>query len=226
MKTRIHLNFLHVLLALTLILAQACNASKTVKGGAIGAAAGGAIGGVIGSKKGNTAAGVIIGAAVGGAAGALIGRYMDKQAKEMEQELEGAQVERVGEGILITFDSGLLFGFDSYALTATTRSNLNELADILKKYEDTEILVEGHTDSKGSDEYNMTLSKNRAKAVSDYLTQKGVASNRLKINGYGESRPVADNDTDAGRAQNRRVEVAVYANEKLKEDAKKGNVKM
>ncbi|MBK7869345.1 MAG: OmpA family protein [Saprospiraceae bacterium] len=226
MKTRFHLKSLYILLALSLFIAQACNTSKTVKGGAIGAAAGGAIGGVIGSKKGNTAAGVIIGAAIGGAAGALIGRYMDKQAKEIEQEVEGVEVERVGEGILLTFDSGLLFGFDSYELNSTTRANLNDLAEILKKYEDTEIMVDGHTDAKGTDEYNMKLSKNRANAVSNYLTQKGVAKSRFKVNGYGESRPVADNESDAGRQQNRRVEVALYANEELKKDAEKGDVKM
>ena len=226
MKTKILSKFLYLLLAVALFFGQACNASRSVKGGAIGAGAGGVIGGAIGSKKGNTAAGAIIGAAVGGAAGALIGRYMDNQAKEMEQEVKGVEVERVGEGILLTFDSGLLFGFDSYQLTATTKGNLDKMADILQKYEDTEIKIEGHTDSKGTDSYNMTLSKNRAKSVSDYLASKGVARNRLQTEGYGETRPVDTNDTDAGRGKNRRVEVAVFANENLKKDAEKGDVKM
>lgn len=223
MKTKFRLNFLHIVLAFALI-AQACNASKSVKGGAIGAGAGGAIGGVIGGKKGNTAAGIIIGAAIGGAAGALIGRYMDKQAKEIEKEVEGVEVERVGEGILLTFDSGLLFGFDSYQITAATKANLDKLAGVLEEYKDTEIVIEGHTDSKGTDSYNQTLSKNRAQAVSSYLTQKGIPNSRVKTNGWGEGRPVADNDTEAGRQQNRRVEVAVYANNDLKKAAEKGEV--
>lgn len=226
MKTNLLSKFLYVLLIVALFITQACNASRSVKGGAIGAAAGGTVGGVIGSKKGNTAAGVIIGAAVGGAAGALIGRYMDKQAKEIEQEVEGVEVERVGEGILLTFDSGLLFNFDSYQLTATTKANLDKMAEIVKKYEDTEILIEGHTDSVGSDAYNMTLSKNRAQSVADYLAGQGVAKSRLKTKGYGESRPITTNDTDSGRQQNRRVEAAIYANENLKKDAKDGNVGM
>ncbi|MFN7115813.1 MAG: OmpA family protein [Saprospiraceae bacterium] len=225
MKTKQISRFLHVLLIVALLIAQACNASRSVKGGAIGAAAGGAVGGAIGSKKGNTAAGVIIGAAVGGAAGALIGRYMDKQAKEME-EVKGVEVERVGEGILLTFDSGLLFNFDSYQLTAATKENLKKMAEIVKKYDDTEILIEGHTDSVGSDSYNMTLSKNRAQSVADYLAAQGVAKNRLKTKGYGESRPVATNDSDSGRQQNRRVEAAIYANEELKKDAKDGDIGM
>lgn len=226
MNTKPLSKFLYFLLVIALFVGQACNASRSVKGGAIGAAAGGAVGGAIGGKKGNTAAGVIIGAAVGGAAGALIGRYMDKQAKEMEQEVKGVELERVGEGILLTFDSGLLFNFDSYQLTATTKENLNKMAEIVKKYDDTEILIEGHTDSVGSESYNMTLSKNRAQSVADYLAQQGVARNRLKTKGYGESRPLSTNDTDAGRQQNRRVEAAIYANDDLKKDAKEGDVGM
>lgn len=226
MKTKFQLNFLHIVLAFALIIGQACNTSKTVKGGAIGAGAGGVIGGVIGSKKGNTAAGAIIGAAVGGAAGALIGRYMDKQAKEMEQEVAGVEVERVGEGILLTFDSGLLFAFNSFEVNATTKANLDKMVTILEKYDDTEIMIDGHTDSKGTDAYNQTLSKNRANSVASYLKTKGVASNRIKINGYGETRPIGSNDTEAGRQENRRVEVAVTANEDLKKAAEKGDTGM
>ena len=202
-----------------------CTASKTAKGGAIGAASGGVIGGIIGNKKGNTAVGAIIGAAVGGTAGAVIGRYMDKQAKEIEEEVEGAKVERVGEGILITFDSGLLFEFGSYQLNAATRQNLDNFANTLQKYPDTEIRIEGHTDSIGSDEVNQKLSVQRASAVSDYIRRKGVAANRLVIQGYGKTQPIATNETEAGRRENRRVEVAIYANEALVNNAKSGKLK-
>ncbi|MCB0629342.1 MAG: OmpA family protein [Saprospiraceae bacterium] len=210
------------LLALTMIVAPACNTSKAVKGAAIGGAAGGVIGGVIGKKAGNTAVGVIIGAAVGGTAGALIGKYMDKQAKEIEDNVEGAEVVRVGEGILVTFDSGLLFGFDSYALTATTKENLRNLAETLKEYGDTDLTIEGHTDSKGTDAYNLELSKKRANSVADYLVTLGVDRNRLTTVGYGEQQPVNTENTEA--SENRRVEVAIYANEDLKEAAKKGEL--
>ncbi len=226
MKTRTSIYYLHLILAIALILAPACNASRAVKGGAIGAAAGGVVGGVIGKQAGNTAAGVIIGAAVGGAAGALIGRYMDKQAAEIRKDLEGAKVERVGEGILITFDSGLLFDVDSYALRSATRENLNNLAATLNKYEDTDILVEGHTDNTGTDEYNQALSENRAKSVNSYLVKQGVAAGRFSVIGYGESSPKADNSTASGRQQNRRVEIAIYANKKLKKAAKRGDLEV
>ncbi len=211
-----------VFVLLTALLAgvhESCGLSKTVQGTAIGAAAGGAVGAVIGKQTGNTAAGAIIGAAVGGAAGAYIGNYMDKQAEEMQRDLEGARVERVGEGIMITFDSGILFDFDKSNLKADARANLDKLAVILNKYSDTDILIDGHTDSKGSDEYNLTLSQSRAQSVASYLAGLQVASMRMAINGYGESRPVADNATDEGRALNRRVEVGIMANEKLKKAA-------
>jgi outer membrane protein OmpA-like peptidoglycan-associated protein len=211
-----------VFVLLTALLAgvhESCGLSKTVQGTAIGAAAGGAVGAVIGKQTGNTAAGAIIGAAVGGAAGAYIGNYMDKQAEEMQRDLEGARVERVGEGIMITFDSGILFDFDKSNLKADARANLDKLAVILNKYSDTDILIDGHTDSKGSDEYNLTLSQNRAQSVASYLAGLQVASTRMAINGYGESRPVADNATDEGRALNRRVEVGIMANERLKKAA-------
>ncbi|WKN30035.1 OmpA family protein [Porifericola rhodea] len=198
--------------------------NNTQKGGAIGAGAGGAIGGVIGNKAGNTAVGAIIGATVGGAAGALIGRQMDKQAEELEEDLEGAEVTRVGEGIKITFDSGLLFDFDSYALRESTKEDLKQMAETLKKYEDTNILIEGHTDSSGSDSYNQQLSEKRAGSVSEYLLSLGVSSSRLTTKGYGEEQPIADNDTANGRQQNRRVEVAIYANEEMKEAAEEGRL--
>jgi outer membrane protein OmpA-like peptidoglycan-associated protein len=210
------------LLSLLIIVAPACNTSKSARGAAIGGAAGGVIGGVIGNKSGNTAVGVIVGAAIGGTAGALIGKYMDKQAKEIEESVEGAEVVRVGEGILVTFDSGLLFNFDSYALTAATKSNLQELATTLNEYEDTELTIEGHTDSKGTDAYNLDLSKKRARSVADYLVSLGVERNRLSTVGYGEQQPVNTENTEA--AENRRVEVAIYANENLKEQARSGEL--
>ncbi len=204
-------------------LMSCANWSNTGKGAAIGGGAGGVLGGIIGSKKGNTAAGAVIGAAVGGAAGAAIGKYMDKQAEELE-ELENAEVERIGEGIQITFDSGILFGFDSYDLTPQSQENVMKLAKILNDYPDTNIMIYGHTDSKGSEEYNQNLSEKRAGAVSNYLKMQGIERMRLSTIGHGETLPVAPNDTDAGRAKNRRVEVAITANEELVKKAENGEL--
>lgn len=215
-----------ILAAFLLVFSLGCNASKTVKGGAIGGAAGGILGGVIGKKSGNTAAGVIIGSAIGGSAGAVIGDYMDKQAEEIVEQVPGAEVERVGEGISITFDSGILFGFDSYALTAASKTNLLEMANILNKYQETEVEIDGHTDSKGAENYNQNLSEQRAAAVADYLASKGVSRTRFTVKGYGEDSPVADNTTEEGRAKNRRVEVGITANENLKTEAREGSVTM
>ena len=198
--------------------------NNTQKGGAIGAGAGGAVGGVIGNQSGNTAVGAIIGATVGGAAGALIGRQMDKQAEELEEDLEGAEVTRVGEGIKVTFDSGLLFDFDSYDLRANTKEDLENMASTLKKYDDTNILIEGHTDAQGSEEYNQELSENRAEQVSQYLLGLGVDPGRINTVGYGEDQPIASNETASGRQENRRVEVAIYANDDMKEAAEDGRL--
>jgi outer membrane protein OmpA-like peptidoglycan-associated protein len=195
--------------------------SNTQKGAIGGAAAGGAIGGIIGHQSGNTAVGAIIGAAVGGAAGAWIGSYMDKQAAEIQRDLEGAKVERIGEGIKITFDSGLLFDVNKAALKPASKQNLTELAVILNKYPDTNILLEGHTDSDGSDEHNLNLSELRSKSVANFLASQQVMETRFTTMGYGESQPIADNSTVEGKAQNRRVEVAIYANDKLKKQAEK-----
>jgi len=195
--------------------------NRTAKGAAIGAGAGGAAGGLIGHATGNTVAGVLIGAAVGGAAGALIGNYMDKQAAEIESDIEGARVERVGEGIKITFDSGILFDVNKANLKDYSKAELTKLATILNKYDDTNILLAGHTDATGSDQYNLDLSRRRAQSVSDYLSIQNVNPERFTVSGYGESDPVASNDTADGRAQNRRVEVAIWANEKLKKAAQK-----
>ncbi len=193
------------------------------KGTLIGAGSGAVIGGIIGDKAGNTALGAILGAAVGGAAGAYIGDYMDKQAAELDQDLAGAKVERVGEGIKITFDSGILFDVNKATLRPASEAELTKLAVILNKYPDTNVLLEGHTDATGSDEYNLDLSRLRAQSVSAFLAGQGVASNRFSIMGYGETQPIAENETEVGRQQNRRVEVAIFANEKLKEAAEKAS---
>ena len=192
---------------------------KRDKGAIIGATAGAVIGGVIGDKAGNTAVGAILGAAIGGAAGAYIGNYMDKQAEEIERDLEGAKIERVGEGIKITFESGILFDVNKSNLRDVSKQNLTKLAAILNKYEDTEVLVEGHTDSTGPAEYNMDLSLRRAQSVANQLTGNQVVATRLHIMGYGEDQPIASNDTADGRQLNRRVEIAIYANDKLKKAA-------
>lgn len=196
-----------------------CGLSKRDQGALIGAGAGAVVGGVIGDKAGNTAVGAIIGAAVGGAAGAYIGNYMDNQAEEMRADLEGAQIERVGEGIKITFASGILFDVNKSTLRPEAQTNIQQLATILNKYEETTVLIEGHTDSDGSEEYNLTLSRSRAESVAGYLAGQQVASNRFIIQGYGEQQPVASNETVDGKQANRRVEIAIYANDKLKKIA-------
>ena len=175
MKKTIKMKNIIVISALAMsVFVFGCSASNAVKGGVIGGVAGGVVGGVIGDQLGNTALGAIIGAAVGGTAGVLIGKYMDKQAEEMENDIEGAKIERVGEGIKITFDSGILFGFNSSTLQSQAKININKLAVILEKYPDTNILVTGHTDSDGTEQYNQTLSERRAKSVSDYTKHKGL----------------------------------------------------
>lgn len=201
-----------------------CAASNAVKGGAIGAGGGAVIGGVIGNAAGNTALGAIIGAAVGGTAGAIIGHNMDKRAEEMRDDLSNATIERVGEGIKITFDSGILFVTDSYQLQPVARANIESLAKILNKYTDTNILVEGDTDNEGTNEYNQTLSERRAQSVADHLKGQGVTGSRISTVGLGELNPVASNETAAGRQQNRRVEVAIFANERMKDAAESGEL--
>ncbi len=193
--------------------------NKTTRGAVIGGAGGAVVGGVIGHAAGNTLLGAIIGAAVGGAAGAFIGNYMDKQAAEMQRDLEGAEIQRIGEGIKITFDSGILYDIDRSELRPVSKTNLADLAKILNKYPDTNILIEGHTDDTGSDDHNMTLSKDRAQSVASYLATVDVASARFSTAGYGEAQPIVTNDTTEGRQKNRRVDIAVMANDKLKKAA-------
>jgi outer membrane protein OmpA-like peptidoglycan-associated protein len=208
--------------ALFSLLIVGCALNNKIKGGAIGAGAGGAAGGLIGHAAGNTALGAIIGAAVGGTAGVLIGNTMDKRAEEMRRDIANAKIERVGEGIKITFDSGILFLTNSSELQPAVMSSIESLSMILNKYQDTNVLIEGDTDNTGTESYNQTLSERRAQAVADYAKRQGVAGSRISTVGLGESNPVASNDSDYGRQQNRRVEVAIFANDKLKNAAEKG----
>ena len=202
-----------------------CGWSNAAKGGIIGGAGGAAVGAGIGaaiSKDAKGAAiGAIIGAAVGGTAGALIGKTMDDRAKEIQEDLKNAKIQRVGEGILVTFDSGILFDVGKADLKPAAKENIQELARILKKYEDTDVVVVGHTDASGKEEFNQELSKKRADAVSSYAQSQGIDPTRIKIVGEGEATPVGDNETSEGRAANRRVEVAIFANDELKEAAAK-----
>ena len=199
-------------------LGACASMSKKEGGAATGAAAGAAIGGIIGNQTGSTARGAIIGAIVGGAAGAVIGHQMDQQAKEIDASVEGATVERVGEGIQVTFASGLLFPYDSDVLQPAARTNLIELANSLKKYPESSVLIVGHTDDTGSDSYNQGLSQRRADAAAAFLATQGIARSRVQTSGKGESEPVATNLSDEGRQQNRRVEVAIYASEAYRQE--------
>jgi outer membrane protein OmpA-like peptidoglycan-associated protein len=195
--------------------------TKSQKGAAIGTTAGAVVGGIIGEQADHTAEGAILGAVIGGIAGGIIGKYMDEQAAEMERDLEGAKIERVGEGIKVTFDSGILFDFDSADLRPEAQENLQNLAKILQKYEDTEILIEGHTDATGSEDYNQGLSERRAGSVNSFLNSLSVQNVRMTPVGYGEMQPVASNETPEGQQANRRVEVAIWANDKLKAAARR-----
>ena len=203
-----------------LVAASGCaSLNKKESGAIIGAGAGAAVGAVVGSANGSTAKGAIIGAAVGGTAGAVIGHQMDQQAKDIKQNIPGAIVERVGEGLQVTFESGLLFDFDSDVVRAQARENLATFARSLDKYPGTDVLIVGHTDDKGTDTYNQSLSARRAAATENYLVSQGVVRTRLRAAGRGESEPVVPNDTEMNRQKNRRVELAIYANQALKTQA-------
>ena len=199
------------------------NANNTQKGAGIGAGAGALIGAIIGNNTGiGTAGGALIGAAVGGGTGALIGNKMDKQAREIDQALPGADVERVGEGIrLVLNENAVRFDTGKATLTTTAKANLNKLVPVFKEYVDTNIEIYGYTDSTGSPEFNLTLSQKRAESVKNYLISNGLASTRFKTTGLGIANPIATNDTADGRTQNRRVEFAIMANDKMVQDAKK-----
>lgn len=210
-----------VLLCAVILLPGCSSMKRSTKGAAIGTAAGGAMGAVIGRASGNTGLGAIIGATVGGAAGAIIGHQMDKQAAEIENTVPDAKVERVGEGIVVEFSSNVLFDFDKAYLRADVQPTLNKLVDVLTKYPDTDIELQGHTDNTGTEKYNQTLSEKRARSVDTYLVKKGITTKRIKIRGFGETIPKYDNTTESGRARNRRVEFLITANEKMVAEAKK-----
>lgn len=203
------------------------NANNKQKGAVIGAAGGAILGAIIGNnagKGGNGALGAVVGGVVGGTAGVLIGGKMDKQAQKIEQEIPGAQVERVDDGIVVTFDenSGVYFDTAKYNINSASQSILDKLANVLREYPDTDVLVVGHTDSVGADDMNMTLSKNRAMSVTNYFVQnKGLSAGRFTTNWFGETAPIADNSTAEGRAKNRRVNLAIVPNDKMKNDAKR-----
>lgn len=186
--------------------------NRKEQGAIIGATTGGVAGGVIGNQTGSTTRGAIIGAVVGGTIGAVIGHQMDQQAKELQQHISGATVVRVGEGIAVTFASGLLYDFDSDVVRADAAGNLRSLAASLAKYPNTDLLIVGHTDAVGTSVYNQQLAERRAVAASNYLAMQGVGTNRLRAVGRGEAEPIADNETEAGRQANRRVEIAIVAN--------------
>lgn len=180
-------------------------------GAVVGAGGGAVAGGVIGKVAGSTAKGAIIGAVVGGVAGGLIGRSMDRQADELRRNIKGATIERVGEGIEVTFDSGLLFDVDSDALRSEARVNLQELARSFGAYKDSDILIVGHTDNTGTEAYNASLSQRRATSAAGFLVSSGVSGARIQTLGLGETEPVASNEAASGRQTNRRIEVAIYA---------------
>jgi len=218
------MRYLIILIIIAGLLSGCANMKKSMQGALIGSGLGGAIGGLIGKRTGHTTAGILIGAAIGGSAGAAIGHYMDKQAAELKKDLANAKVERVGEGIKITFDSGILFGVNSSKLQSAAKENISSLSKVLQKYDDTKILIQGHTDASGSDEHNQKLSEQRAESVARYAMSQGVQQVRFSVLGYGEEKPIATNDTEVGRRENRRVEVAIFANDKLKKEAEKGNI--
>ena len=224
-----------LIIAVVMLMSTGCSTvkktNKAQRGAVIGAAGGAVIGGVIGNNvgKGNTVLGAIIGGVVGGVAGGIIGNKMDKQAEKIKNEIPGAEVQRVGEGIVVTFSEknpdgskmGVYFDFDKSDITPNSKLALNKLIQIFKEYPETNLLVEGHTDDKGADTYNLSLSERRAMAVGNYLKANNISASRLTINWYGETQPKVENTSDASRAENRRVEFAITANEKMKEEARK-----
>ncbi len=199
------------ILAVALLLSGCTTWSKTAKGTVIGTGAGAAVGAVIGKTLGNTAAGAIAGAVVGGTVGAIIGRNMDQKAAELKREMDGVTIQRVEEGIAVSFDSGLLFDFDSSNLRPVGYDNLRKLSTILKRDNDTILMIVGHTDSSGDENYNLRLSERRAQSAKAFLESQGLPSSRIQTTGRGELEPIGDNATDAGRQKNRRIEVAIFA---------------
>ncbi len=219
------------LLLSTSVFAWGCQPEITstegrgTRGAFIGGASGAVLGGIIGSTSGNFGKGALIGAVVGGVAGSAIGNYMDRQAAELRRSLPGVKVERVGEGIRVVFDTGILFSTGSSTLTADSRTNIAKLAKILNRYHDTNLIVEGHTDTVGNETANQILSERRAEAVAALLRAYEVSGSRVSTVGYGQSKPVASNATEAGRRLNRRVEILIFANNDLKQQAQEGEIR-
>jgi len=210
---------LALILSLTLGCQALQNTNKTQRGAAVGVAGGALIGGLIGGNIG----GALIGAAIGGVAGGLIGNHMDKQADKIEEAVPGAEVKRVGEGIQVVFDdkSGVNFAINSAELTPVAKQNLDAIAEVFQEFPDTDLMIEGYTDTTGDENYNLKLSKKRAESVASYLKSKGVAANRFSsIIGYGEASPRFDNSTKEGQEKNRRVEIGISANQEMIDDAK------
>jgi len=219
MKITLNKQILVIALAALVVVGCGQPLTKTQKGAAIGTAGGAAAGAIVGKVAGNTALGAIAGAVVGGAAGAIIGNKMDKQAAQIEQQVPDANVERTGEGIVVNFSSKVLFGFDRSDLNTTSKSTIDQLITILKQYPNEDVLVIGHTDSKGANAYNQKLSVRRASSVANYLTANGVSTGRVTTKGMGETDPIVENDTPEHRAQNRRVEFVLTANEQMQQTA-------
>ncbi|GAA4966766.1 OmpA family protein [Algibacter aquimarinus] len=225
-KNKVITTFLSLAIIFTLFNCKAVqNANNKQKGAVIGATGGAVLGAIIGNnvgKGGNGELGAVIGGVIGGTAGVLIGNKMDKQAQKIEEEIPGVEVERVDDGIVVTFDegSGVYFATNKSDINSKSQETLNKLAGVFKEYSDTNILVVGHTDSTGDAIYNMELSKNRAYSVTRYLTNKGLNSSRFTTNWFGETQPLHDNSTSTGRAKNRRVNIAILPNEKMIEEAK------
>ncbi|MGM0460717.1 MAG: OmpA family protein [Bacteroidota bacterium] len=214
--------FLSLIFASVLIISGCSSWSNAAKGAVIGTGGGAAAGAVIGKTLGNTAAGAIAGAAVGGTVGTIIGRNMDKKAEEMNEEIDGATIQRVEEGIAVSFDNGILFGFDSSTLRSEAQENLGKLSEILNRDEDTILMIVGHTDSTGDEDYNMSLSERRAQSAANYMISQGLSESRVQTEGRGETEPIADNSSEQGQQENRRVEVAIFASpeyvERLEEE--------
>ncbi len=196
---------------LAVAVTAGCGWSNQARGTAVGAGTGAAVGATVGSQTGSTVRGAIIGATLGGAAGMIVGNQMDQQAEELAYALPGAHIQRIGEGIAVTFPDGLLFPFDSDQLHPEAQANLIRFAESLVQYPNTTVLVVGHTDSVGAASYNQSLSERRARSAADFIAANGLAQARLNTLGAGENEPIATNDTDAGRSQNRRVEVAIFS---------------
>lgn len=214
---------LSMLLATTLLISGCKTWSNTTKGAVIGTGGGAAVGAVIGKTLGNTAAGAIGGAVVGGTVGAIIGQNMDEKARELEEEMEGVNVQRVEEGIAVSFDSGILFDFDSSSLRPEGYENLRKLTRIINRDDNTILMIVGHTDSRGDEDYNLRLSERRAQSASRFMISQGLDSSRIQIVGRGENEPIAENNTDDGRQENRRIEVAIYASPEYVESLQEAN---